>query len=101
MPNGWRSISPYVMSWVVELRRWATKPLRELIVDVDRSVSETYGEQEDTAYNGHFKCLCCHPLFLINQFGDLEYAMLRRGNKASAKYWQKVLLPVIQWYRGN
>ena len=75
------------------------QPLRELILDMDSSVSETYGEQEGTAYNGHFKCLCYHPLFLFNQFGDLEYAMLRRGNKASAKYWRRVLLPVIERYR--
>ena len=26
--------------------------------------------------------------------------MLRRGNKASAKYWRRVLLPVIERYRG-
>ena len=75
------------------------QPLRELILDLDSSVSETYGGQEGAAYNGHFKCLCYHPLFLFNQFGDLEYAMLRRGNKASAKYWRKVLLPVIERYR--
>ena len=75
------------------------QPLRELILDMDSSVSETYGQQEGTAYNGHFKCLCYHPQFLFNQFGDLEYAMLRRGNKASAKYWRRVLLPVIQRYR--
>ncbi len=75
------------------------QPLRELILDMDSSVSETYGQQEGTAYNGHFKCLCYHPLFLFNQFGDLEYAMLRRGNKASAKYWRKALLPVIERYR--
>ena len=75
------------------------KPLRELILDMDSSVSETYGEQEGSAYNGHFGCTCYHPLFLFNQFGDLEYAMLRRGNKASAKYWRRVLLPVIQRYR--
>jgi hypothetical protein len=76
------------------------QPLRELILDMDSSVSETYGEQEGSAYNGHFGCTCCHPLFLFNQFGDLEYAMLRRGNKASAKYWRRVLLPVIERYRG-
>ena len=75
------------------------KPLQELILDMDSSVSETYGEQEGTAYNGHFECTCYHPLFLFNQFGDLEYAMLRRGNKASAKYWRRVLPPVIERYR--
>jgi hypothetical protein len=62
------------------------QPLKELILDLDSSVSETYGKQEGTAYNGHFECTCYHPLFLFNQFGDLEYAMLRRGNNASAKF---------------
>lgn len=76
------------------------QPLRELILDMDSSVSETYREQEGSAYNGHFGCICYHPLFLFNQFGDLEYAMLRRGNKASAKYWRRVLMPVIERYRG-
>ena len=51
-----------------------------LILDMDSSVSETYGHQEGTAYNGHFGCTCYHPLFLFNQFGDLERVMLRRGN---------------------
>jgi len=75
------------------------KPPKQLILDLDSSVSETYGEQEGTAYNGHFECTCYHPLFLFNQFGDLERAMLRRGNHASAKFWRRVLLPVIERYR--
>ncbi len=83
--------------WIAKVHRH--QPFRELILDLDSSVSETYGQQEGTAYNGYFKCLCYHPQFLFNQFGDLEYAMLRRGNKASAKYWRRVLLPVIQRYR--
>ncbi len=66
---------------------------------MDSSVSETYGRQQGTAYNGHFECVCYHPLFLFNQFGDLEWAMLRRGNNASAKFWRRVLLPVIERYR--
>ncbi len=52
-------------------------------------------DQEGSAYNGHFACTCCHPLFLFNQFGDLEYAMLRRGNKAGAKYWRRRLFAMI------
>ena len=75
------------------------KPLQQLILDLDSSVSETYGRQQGTAYNGHFECLCYHPLFLFNQFGDLESVLLRRGNKASAKYWRRVLLPVVERYR--
>jgi Transposase DDE domain group 1 len=75
------------------------KPLKELILDLDSSVSETYGQQQGTAYNGHFECMCYHPLFLFNQLGDLERVMLRRGNHASAKFWRRVLLPVIERYR--
>lgn len=52
-----------------------------------------------TGINGHFECTCYHPLFLFNQDGDLERAMLRRGNHASAKFWRRVLLPVIERYR--
>jgi len=75
------------------------KPLKELTLDLDSSVSETYGRQQGTAYNGHFECMCYHPLFLFNQLGDLERVMLRRGNQASAKFWRRVLLPVIERYR--
>ncbi len=83
--------------WIDQVHR--RQPLKQLILDMDSSVSETYGRQEGTAYNGHFLCVCYHPLFLFNQFGDLEWAMLRRGNNASAKYWRRVLLPVIERYR--
>jgi hypothetical protein len=76
--------------WIDQLHR--RQPLKQLILDMDSSVSETYGRQQGTAYNGYFECLCYHPLFLFNQFGDLESVLLRRGNKASAKYWRRVLL---------
>jgi len=83
--------------WIDQVHQ--RQPLKQLILDMDSSVSETYGKQEGTAYNGHFECLCYHPLFLFNQFGDLEWVMLRRGNKASAKFWRRTLLPVIERYR--
>jgi hypothetical protein len=84
-------------TWIDQAHRHRT--LTKLILDLDSSVSETYGQQEGTAYNGHFECTCYHPLFLFNQFGDLERTMLRRGNHASAKFWRRVLLPVIERYR--
>jgi len=83
--------------WIDKVHR--RKPPKQLILDMDSSVSETYGKQEGTAYNGHFECTCYHPLFVFNQFGDLERAMLRRGNHASAKFWRRVLQPVIERYR--
>jgi hypothetical protein len=62
------------------------RKLTKLILDMDSSVSATYGHQEGSAYNGHFGGTCYHPLFLFNQFGDLERVRLRRGNRGSAKY---------------
>ena len=55
--------------WIDQVHRRTAR--NELILDMDSSVSETYGEQQGTAYNGHFECVCYHPLFLFNQFGDL------------------------------
>ena len=39
------------------------------------SVSPTHGEQENRVWNGHCGCACYRPLFLFNQFGDLECAL--------------------------
>jgi hypothetical protein len=75
------------------------KPIREIILDLDSSVSETYGEQEGSAYNGHFGCTCYHPLFCFNQFGDLERCLLRNGNVASADDWLSVVEPIVARYR--
>ena len=83
--------------WIDQVHQ--RQPLKQLILDLDSSVSETYGKQEGTAYNGHFECVCYHPQFLFNQFGDLAQALRRRGNHASAKFWRRVLLPVIERYR--
>ena len=84
-------------AWIDSVQECA--PLDKLILDMDSSQSETYGDQQGSAYNGYFECLCYHPLFLFNQLGDLERAMLRRGNHNSAKFWRRVLLPVIERYR--
>mgnify|MGYP000931804865 FL=1 len=75
------------------------KAIREIILDMDSSVSETYGDQEGSAYNGHFGCNCYHPLFCFNQFGDLERCLLRNGNVASAEDWRSVLEPIVNRYR--
>jgi len=40
-----------------------------ITLDMNRSVSPTHGAQAGTAWNGHFGCLCYHPLFVFNQFG--------------------------------
>jgi hypothetical protein len=77
------------------------KPSPDIILDMDSTVSETYGEQEGSAYNGYFECECYHPLFCFNRFGDVERALLRNGNVHSADDWQAVLEPVVARYRGK
>ncbi len=77
----------------------ARRPVKMIVLDMDSSVSPTYGEQEGSAYNGHFGCTCYHPLFVFNQFGDLERCALRPGNVHSAEGWRAVLEPVIARYR--
>jgi hypothetical protein len=69
------------------------------VLDIDSSVSETHGAQEGSAYNGHFGCMCYHPLFVFNQFGDLERCALRPGNVHSADGWRELLEPVLARYR--
>ncbi len=64
-------------------------------------MSETYGDQGGTAYNGHFGCTCYHPLFCFNQFSDVEQSLLRDGNVHSAKDWRAVLEPVVARYQGR
>ena len=72
---------------------------RRVILDMDSSESPVHGQQEGAAYNGHFECVCYHPLFLFNQFGDCEAATLRPGNVHSADDWQELLEPVVKGYR--
>jgi hypothetical protein len=79
-------------------RAMAHTPHRRVVLDMDSSESPVHGQQEGAAYNGHFECVCYHPLFLFNQFGDCEGAMLRPGNVHSADGWQEVLEPIVVRY---
>jgi hypothetical protein len=77
----------------------ARKPPDGIILDMDSSESPTHGQQEGSAWNGHFGCTCYHPLFVFNQYGDLERCLLRAGHVHSAEDWRQVLEPVIARYR--
>jgi hypothetical protein len=75
------------------------RPPRAIVLDMDSSESPTHGQQEGSVWNGHFGCTCYHPLFVFNQYGDLERCLLRPGNVHSAEDWRLVLEPVIGRYR--
>jgi len=71
---------------------------RRIILDIDSSESQVHGNQEEAAYNGHFECICYHPLFCFNQFGDCEGGVLRPGNVHSADGWKEFIEPIVERY---
>jgi hypothetical protein len=68
---------------------------RRVVLDMDSTEIPVYGEQEQSAYNGHFESTCYHPLLLFNREGDCLAAKLRPGNVHSAEGWEELLLPEI------
>ncbi len=63
---------------------------------MDSSVSPTHGQQEMSVWNGHYARTCHHPLFVFNQFGDLDAVLcvpatctaLTVGTTCSSPSWR-------------
>jgi Transposase DDE domain group 1 len=69
---------------------------QRVVLDIDSTEIPVYGQQENSAYNGHFESTCYHPLLLFNREGDCLAAKLRPGNVHSADDWEELLLPEIE-----
>jgi hypothetical protein len=67
-----------------------------VVLDMDSTEIRVYGQQEQSAYNGHFESTCYHPMLLFNREGDCLAAKLRPGNVHSADGWEELLLPEIK-----
>ena len=74
----------------------AIDSIRRVVLDMDSTEVPVYGEQEQSAYNGHFESTCYHPLLLFNREGDCLAAKLRPGDVHSAEGWEELLLPEIE-----
>jgi hypothetical protein len=98
-PENLAALADLLGQWIDKVHQ--RRPPKMIVLDMDSSESPTYGEQEGSAYNGHFGCTCYHPLFVFNQFGDVERCVLRPGNVHSADGWRVVLEPVIARDRGS
>jgi len=79
----------------------ASTKVKKIILDMDSSEFPVRGTQEGSAYNGHYCSRCYHPLFVFNQFGDCEGAVLRPGNVHSAEGWKDLLEPIIERYKST
>ena len=90
------------------------RPPKSITLDMDSSESPVHGDQESPVHgdqegamwNGHFQSKCLHPLFVFNQFGDLERCALRPGNVHSADGWEAdgwedALRPVLARYSSD
>ena len=67
-----------------------------VVLDMDSTESPVHGQQEGSAYNGHFESVCYQPLLLFNGHGDCLAAKLRPGNVHSAEVCDELLLPEIE-----
>lgn len=74
---------------------------QRVVLDMDSTEIPVYGQQEQSAYNGHFESTCYHPLLLFNGEGDCLAAKLRPGNVHSAEDWEELLLPEIERQRST
>src|SRR6202171_3431304 len=96
-PENLAALADLPGQWIEKVHQ--RRPPKMIVLDMDSSESPTYGDQEGSAYNGHFGCTCYHPLFVFNQLGDVERCALRPGNVHSADSWRAVLEPVMARYR--
>ncbi len=65
---------------------------QRVVLDMDSTEIPVYGQQEQSACNGHFESACYHPLLLFNRDGDCLAEKLRSGNVHSADDW-----PVVRY----
>ena len=63
---------------------------------MDSTEIPVYGQQQQSAHNGHFESTSYHPLLLFNREGDCMAAKPRPGNVHSAADWDAVHLPAIE-----
>lgn len=78
----------------------ATAPREELTLDLDSLPIEVHGHQEGSAYNGHYREWCFHPLIVSWEFGDFLGAVLREGNVHTAKEALPFVLRFVEWAQG-
>jgi len=95
-PENLESLADLAGCWIDAVHD--RRPPKSITLDMDSSESPVHGDQEGALWNGHFQSKCLHPLFVFNQYGDLERCALRPGNVHSAEGWEEVLRPVLARY---
>ena len=70
-----------------------------MIIDLDSTHSDTFGHQEQTAYNAHYGTNGYHPLVAFDGLtGDFLKAKLRSGNQYTSNGVKEFLEPLLEHY---
>ncbi|WP_269814345.1 transposase [Pseudogemmobacter bohemicus] len=71
--------------------------MKYIVLDMDSSVSPTHGDQEGSAWNGHFDCAAITPTFCSTSSGCWNAAPCAMAT-STGDGWRDVLDPVIARY---
>jgi Transposase DDE domain group 1 len=69
---------------------------RETTLDLDSLPHEVYGQQPGSAWNGHYRMSCYHPIVVRSEWGDYLGAKLRPGNVHTADGGLAFVLPILR-----
>ena len=70
-----------------------------LLIDLDSSHADTYGKQEQAAYNAHYGTVGFHPMVAFDGLtGDFLKAQLRPGNVYTSNGVVAFLRPLLEHY---
>lgn len=70
-----------------------------LLLDLDSTHSDTYGDQESSSYNAHYGTMGFHPLVAFDgATGDFLKAKLRPGNVYTSNGVVEFIQPLIEHY---
>jgi hypothetical protein len=68
-----------------------------VVLDIDSAPIESHGLLGGSAYNGHYRTRCFHPLFImLGKEGHLVAADLRPGNVSSSEGGSELLVATIE-----
>jgi hypothetical protein len=69
---------------------------RETTLDLDSLPREVFGHQPGSAWNGHYRMRCYHPILVRSEWGDYLGAKLRPGNVHTAEGGLAFVLPILR-----
>src|SRR5690606_39006030 len=70
--------------------------LPEITLDLDSLPIEVFGHQPGSAWNGHYRTRCYHPLLVRTENGDFLGGKLREGQVHTSQGGCEFVLPILR-----